>query len=77
MKRVSTASPQHRRSERGRPPASRLRAPYVEADLAMYDVSRGGRFAIVAGETNRSRVVVALDALGANAARERGRRERY
>ena len=55
-------------------PTLLFRAPYVEAYLAMYDVSRDGRFIIVAGETNRSRLVVALDALGANGGRRRSNR---
>jgi len=51
-----------------------FRVPYVEADLAMYDVSRDGRFIIVARESSASRLVVTLNALGANGGRRRSNR---
>ena len=50
------------------PPTLVFRAPYVEAVLAMYDVSPDGtQFVVVIGETRTSRLVVALDALGGGA----------
>jgi hypothetical protein len=53
-------------------PTLLFRAPYVEGELANYDVSPNGtRFVVVTVEASASRLVVALDALGANAARHR------
>ena len=49
-----------------------FRAPYVETDPGMYDVSPNGKwFVVVTGETSASRLVVAVDALRANASRRR------
>jgi len=49
-----------------------FRAPYVENIIAAYDVSPDGKqFAVVASEPRPGRLLVALDAVGANRASAR------
>jgi len=53
-------------------PTLLFRAPYVEGEHASYDVSPDGRrFVVVTSEATTSRLVVALNALGANSAARR------
>jgi hypothetical protein len=59
--RVDSGGPDGSLLVRSRTPL--FRAPYVESTLPMYDVSPdGARFAIVMGEAQVSRLVVAQDA---------------
>ena len=66
--RVEPRGPEGSLAARDRTPL--FRAPYVESPLAMYDVSPDSRrFVIVLGQALVSRLVVALDALDAEAQR--------